>query len=761
MGQNHRSAKYEERLHEVLLSYLEADAHGLAPDMHLFLDRHPEFAEELADFFTSRQQVERIIAPLISTAGPSASFAEVSEFRDRFGDLSSQSQLGSALPLFPPGQSQQTVSTCPLGDFQLFREIGRGGMGIVFEAEQLSLGRRVAVKVLPFAAGLDSKQLQRFKNEAQTAALLNHPNIVPVYAIGCEQGVHYFAMQFIQGQSLATLIREQAEHRGIKSSPPDRSCSLNGRSLDEVRSPALWPLSRSQAVRRHMEAAELGMRAARALEYAHQNGVIHRDIKPANLLLDERGELWITDFGLATFRSNASVTMTGELIGTLRYMSPEQALAKRSLIDHRTDIYSLGATLYELLILRPVFAGLDGHELLYQIAHQEPWLPRSVDGSIPIDLETILLKAMAKNPSDRYSSAQELADDLQRFQEGKPIQARRPTLLDRTGKWARRHKAVVAAALSSLLIVILVLIVSNFVIAREHRETKAAFFREQLKVQEAERQRALAEMNFRQARQAVDFFVELSDEEMHDRSQLFETRLKMLETALTFYQDFIEQHNDDPSIQAELSDSLARTERILQELPMMQKCRHFTLLCSVSVQDDLGLSEHQRFCVAERREKIIGRWKDESNRLRRSESLNRRPLSVERSKWCEQAVVDILTPAQRLRLQQIAYQQMGIRALNHVEVIKELGLTPTQRQDLVHRLELERIRKEEELWKETPLTVSLGELYTKILENRRRSLDRALTVLTVEQKERWKVLTGKPFQGNARLLLSGSRRLPF
>src|SRR5439155_4515855 len=175
--------------------------------------------------------------------------------------------------------------------------------------------------------------------------------------------------------------------------------------------------------------AHLGVQAAEALEYAHGLGVVHRDIKPANLLLDGHGNLWITDFGLAHCQSQAGLTMTGDLVGTLRYMSPEQTLAKRILVDHRTDLYSLGATLYELLTLEPVFAGSDRQELLRQIAFEEPRPPRRLNKMLPADLETIVLKALEKNPADRYATGQELADDLQRYLKDEPIQAKRPTLV--------------------------------------------------------------------------------------------------------------------------------------------------------------------------------------------------------------------------------------------------------------------------------------------------------------------------------------------
>jgi serine/threonine protein kinase/Flp pilus assembly protein TadD len=369
----------------------------------------------------------------------------------------------------------------PLGDFRLVRELGRGGMGVVYEAVQISLGRRVALKVLPFAAALDTRQLRRFQNEAQAAAHQHHPNIVPVYAVGVERGVHYYAMQLIEGQSLATLIGElrqaagkedrgsRIEDRGSKEEgqrplPAQQAETKEdrgpGTKTDQghPRSSILDPRSSILDPRSFFRtAAQLGFQAARALEHAHGLGVVHRDVKPANLLVDGQGQLWVTDFGLARVQSDPRLTLTGDLLGTLRYMSPEQALARPVEVDQRTDIYSLGATLYELLTLEPAFAGCDRQELLRQIAFEEPRPPRQLRRAVPVELETIVLKALAKAPAERYATAQELADDLDRFLKDEPVLARRPTLLQRARKWARRHRPVVWSAAVALLVALAVL----------------------------------------------------------------------------------------------------------------------------------------------------------------------------------------------------------------------------------------------------------------------------------------------------------------
>jgi WD40 repeat protein len=222
--------------------------------------------------------------------------------------------------------------------------------------------------------------------------------------------------------------------------------------------------------------ANLGIQAAEALEHAHQLGVVHRDVKPANLLVDGRGNLWITDFELAHCQSQAGLTMTGDLVGTLRYMSPEQALAKRLLIDHRTDVYALGVTLYELLTLKPAFSGSDREELLRQIAFEEPVPPQQWNKAIPRELETIILKSIEKSPEARYATAQELADDLRRFLEDKPIRAKRPTLVQRAAKWSRRHQGVVKTATVGLIVALVILLLSTLLILSAYRRAVTALY---------------------------------------------------------------------------------------------------------------------------------------------------------------------------------------------------------------------------------------------------------------------------------------------
>ena len=431
---------------------------------------------------------------------------QLEEFVNRYPEISDL--LKTVIPAFvrteqtvaPATQSLAADGCKQLGDFRILRQIGRGGMGIVYEAEQISMKRRVALKVLPLAGLVDEIKIRRFQNEVRAVAALDHPNIVTVYMVGEERGVHYYAMQLIRGRSLAEVISSLGQvrdegraldgasvsriTRGNESDEPEdveleQDAVANRDGSSPVEPPAVrdFPAADESVCcgnsstiphssrREYFRCvAALGIQAASALQHAHDQGVVHRDIKPANLLLDSESKLYVTDFGLARIEADAGVTMSGDLVGTLRYMAPEQALAKRVGVDHRADIYSLAATLYELLTLRPAYFAEDRQLLLKKIAFEEPTPLRRIDSEIPKELETIVQKAMSKDMERRYASAQDLADDLRSHLDNRPINAKPPTTTEVIGKWTRRNPAVTWATLIALLQISLILAASTFLV---------------------------------------------------------------------------------------------------------------------------------------------------------------------------------------------------------------------------------------------------------------------------------------------------------
>jgi serine/threonine protein kinase len=532
------------------------------PDRDEFLARYPEIAPSLAECLDGLDFVHQ--------AAP------------HWSQLAISDRAVPAAEIQPEG---------PLGDFRIIREIGRGGMGVVYEAVQISLGRKVALKVLPFAAALDAKQLQRFRNEAQAAGQLHHTHIVPVHAVGCERGVHYYAMQFIDGQTLAQVIhglrrctgndecrmtndeRITNDEARISKAPcgPDAlkrdetPIGLRHSTLDILSSLGIRHSSFFRTV------AQLGVQAAEALDYAHGEGVIHRDIKPANLLVDSKGQVWITDFGLARCRDNAGLTLTGDVVGTLRYMSPEQALGKRPLLDHRTDIYSLGVTLYELLTLEPAFPGSDRQEIMQQIAFEESRRPRRLNRAIPLELETIILKAVEKNAADRYATAQELADDLRRFLEDKPIRASRPTLMQRAAKFSRRHRSLVWAAAVFLVLALIGSGIATLLIAQQ-RDVATANAR-------------LSQANLDRAYRILDkFYVDKAEKRLPQEKELTAEDRQLLEEVLVFYEEIAEQNSNDPHVRLKMAEAYRRVGGIRERLGQAEQATAYQQALAISSQ---------------------------------------------------------------------------------------------------------------------------------------------------------------------------------
>ena len=481
--------------------------------------------------------------------------------------------------------------------------------------------------------------------------------------------------------------------------------------------------------------ANVGRQAALALEHAHSVGIVHRDVKPANLLLDPHGHLWITDFGLAQVAGDAGLTLTGELVGTLRYASPEQVLARRGVVDHRSDVYSLGATLYELLTLRPIFEGADRNELLRQIADDEPQPPRSLHPSVPRELETVVLKALGKEPSERYRTARELADDLQRFLDNRPVRARRPTLAEHLRKLARRHPSLVGAGLVVLILLAVGSLASALLIRSEQGHTQE----EKHKAEEAyrrERQRAEeAEARFRLARRSVDEMFRISQEELADRPGLEGLRKRMLWSVLAFYKEFLEQRRDDPEAQADLLDAKqARGEnprrpgRCIagrQSALLARPGRPCATTCAWTPRNSPASRE---FCtrVAKEWARVAGRRWDGFPPAERSgrRAGERRPDLRGRGQRTASP------PAQRLRLRpDLGLQAEGPGAFGEPEVVSELNLTPEQREQI-------RTIEEETLfgWMRGP---AAGEVAAGVQE--KTTNDRLLAVLTDEQVRCWKM----------------------
>ncbi|HUY34012.1 MAG TPA: protein kinase [Pirellulales bacterium] len=734
------------RVAEVVGEYLERLEQGLAPDRGKYVVRYPELASAIEQCLAGLEMV-RAVAPRTQPGG------------DRPG--------GDR-----PGGSEAARERAPrsLGDFEILRELGRGGMGVVYEALQLSLGRHVALKVLPFASTFDARQLQRFKNEAQAAALLHHTNIVPIYAVGCERGVHFYAMQLIEGQSLAVLIRQLRVQAGLVpaaeahdgKSASGRAGSLgegaeasyakllgatdphlessakttvpglsgHGRPMSDVTvSVTAGTARRGETYFRKV--ARLMAQAADALDHAHQLGIVHRDVKPANLLVNTAGTLWVADFGLAQFQTDAGLTRTGDMLGTLRYMSPEQAGGQRTALDHRTDIYSLGATFYELLTLQPVFAGETRQELLFQILHNEPRAPRAVNRVIPVELETIVLKALRKAPAERYATAAEFADDIRRFLDDRPILARPPSPVDRLRKWSRRHPSVVVAGALLLVFGVVGLVASNWMIAAEQRKTAEALKREELRANETERL-------FRQAKEAVDVLIEVSEEELADKPMLEPTRKRLLQTALAFYEDFIELREGDTTSQAGLAAEQERVRRILYELNVLHREMQAGLLERPLVLAELRLAEEQKPRLAELRRQ----WDEERGKLfadfDRLDTETRHRRFVELAERHEEALATVLAREQLDRLRQIAIQSQGLGAFKDPDVVAALGLTAKQRRD-IREIEREAFVK----WharRDQHHGPDADAQWEK--RNKRDAVAKALQLFSDVQLSRWRELTG-------------------
>ncbi|NOX53219.1 MAG: protein kinase, partial [Planctomycetes bacterium] len=671
---------------------------GESPSVSEYAQRHPELADDIRELFPTIAAMERL-----------------KQGKERSSD--GRASLGP-------------IRLERLGDYRIIREIGRGGMGIVYEAEQESLRRRVAVKVLPRQALLDSKQLRRFQREARTAARLHHTNIVPIFGVGEQDGYHYYVMQYIRGVGLDQILRYLAESRSSptqgepppeklttrrdlddaaltrigaallrgdippRRSPPTSSTddttessgfapevatgtdrtptmeaptqacggAVSGRPsellsdavaspkerrddqdgpvaaasvaitqpgptaesptpdgsdatapVEEPSSPRASsgsPLGPSHLKRDHgafgdagtaasgprptawdrpvaasahgplywKNAARIAWQVADALAYAHDQGTLHRDIKPANLLLDIDGHVWITDFGLAKAIQHDDISQTGDIVGTLRYMAPEQFHGRA---DERSDIYSLGLTLYELLTWRPAFEDTSREGLIRRITHEEPPPPRRWNPDVPRDLETIVLKAMSREPTHRYQTAAELADDLQRFLNDEPIRARRISPVERLWRWCRRNRALAAASGSAILLLILVAVITSVGYIQTRRANRLVA----QALQGEREQRHRAEMTSQLALNALDrIFDQLAPTRItttaeltvsDDEGQEYEVPTQpvvsrevasLLQNLLVFYDKLAEEADDESRLRQKAADASRRVGDIRCQL---------------------------------------------------------------------------------------------------------------------------------------------------------------------------------------------------
>ncbi|MCH7884702.1 MAG: protein kinase [Planctomycetes bacterium] len=381
------------------------------------------------------------------------------------GDRTPSTALTKAATESPPESPERHFPH--IEGYRITGVIGQGGMGIVYRAVQGALNRAVALKVLPAMVGAaNPSAVTRFRREAAAAGRLHHTHIVPIYDFGESRDAYYYAMELISGEPLNKLILRLADQE-VSAASPIRLMELiqasrpaltddergSGHTSPSDDPPTVAPPSATRGRSYFHQVARWMADAADALHYAHGQGIIHRDIKPANLILSTDGRIMIADFGLAKSEDDPSVTLTGALIGTVRYLSPEQAMAKRISVDHRTDIYSLGATMYELLCLQPVFPGTDEKQIFAAIITRDPTRPRKILSAVPNELETICLKSLEKSPEARYSTARGLAEDLRRYIDDLPIVAKPPGPFRRAAKFIKRHKASVSVAIIALVLV--------------------------------------------------------------------------------------------------------------------------------------------------------------------------------------------------------------------------------------------------------------------------------------------------------------------
>ena len=465
-----------ELLDSIVADYTRRTREGRAPDIAEYKREHPTIAADIEDVLSSVAMIEGLKAESKDPQGTANS--------KQISDLSGRKQLG---------------------DYVLIREIGRGGMGVVFEAVHQSLGRRVALKVMLEHEFESEKQITRFRREAQAAAKLHHTNIVSVFGVGEADGYHFYVMEYIDGVSLKSAIHSLTDKAEKSQSTSDNNRLLlssevdTSDDIDETKE-FFYPPTCTQAEihggqSRYKWVGKIGAQVADALGYSHQMGILHRDIKPANLMLDDNGQVWITDFGLVKISDEEQITKTGAVLGTPQYLAPESLKGQ---YDQQSETYCLGLSLYELATLKPAFASGSPAEVFHRVIHETPAGPVKIDPSIPKDLATIIETAINKDPKQRYENAFALRDDLRAFIDDRPISARRPSSLEQATRWARKNPVVASLATLSALLVCATAIVASSAWAvtnQAYGELKVESKKTQAALQSAEENEQLALMN--------------------------------------------------------------------------------------------------------------------------------------------------------------------------------------------------------------------------------------------------------------------------
>ncbi|HEX4415788.1 MAG TPA: protein kinase, partial [Lacipirellulaceae bacterium] len=506
--------------------FLEAVERGAPPDINEFLARHPDVSNELREFLHDYQAFEQISPRAAATAA-------------------SAHTTGRTPPVVYP----RLTLPHTFGGFELLEEVARGGMGIVYKARQATPRRIVALKMILAGQFASETDVQRFYAEAQAVAALDHSNIVPVFEVGNCDGQHYFTMGFVEGKSLSDRL-------------------VDG------------PIAAS-------EAAAIVRDVAIAVHYAHQRGIVHRDLKPSNILVDKTDRVRVTDFGLASRPTDGTrLTCTGQLLGTPNFMPPEQLSGKPDQIGPTSDVYALGATLYALLTGRPPFQTASMADTLRQVAEREPLPPRQLDAAIPRDLETIVLKCLQKTSTRRYATAQDFADDLQRFLTDRPILARPATRVERVFRWCRRNP--LAAGLSIAVVVLVVaamsvLLVSNAQIRRESTDRAAAL-----------KQKSIA---LATAYDAIDqMLTGVANSRFNDVPKAGPLRVSLLQDALRYYESLIKYDEADAMLVPEMAKVLHSIATLQRELGQSEEAarslrRSIDLLSSMHQNDSPDAQE--------------------------------------------------------------------------------------------------------------------------------------------------------------------------